>query len=168
MMKLQKVIALASLFLALTCIVIKAQAPAKGLGSNKAEAEIIDLDRRLQEAVVTGDVGLLERYAGKDLVFTHGLLSGQTDTKGDWISLAKKEPKLLISRKVSAQVVEIHGDVAIVLGRLDVRRLPSTRLNETKQMCYDLKYVHLYMRRHGRWQWVSHRTVSEVIPSPCP
>jgi hypothetical protein len=163
-MKLQKLFASALLLVSVT-IIVKAQAPAKGPAGKTAESDLMDLDRQLQEAVVTGNLSLIEAYAGEDLLFTHGL-SGRTDKKQDWINLARGTPRQFIARKVSSQAVEIHGDAALVLGRLDVRRLPNA--NETQQMCYDLRYVHLYLKRNGRWQWVSHRTVSDIIQSPCP
>ena len=163
-MKLQKLFASALLILASVTNIVNAQAPAKGPASNAAESELMDLDRQLQEAVVTGNLSFIKANAGEDLLFTHGL-SGRIDKKQDWINLASRTPRQFISRKVSSQAVEIHGDAALVLGRLDVRRLPNA--NETKEMCYDLKYVHLYLKRNGRWQWVSHRTVSDISQSPC-
>jgi hypothetical protein len=166
-MKLQNLFASALLILASVTTIVKGQAPAKAPAGKTAESELMDLDRQLQEAVVTGNLSLIEGYAGEDLLFTHGL-SGRTDKKEDWINLARRTPRQFIARKVSLQAVEIHGDAALVLGRLDVRRLPNASANETKQMCYDLKYVHLYLKRNGRWQWVSHRTVSDIVQSPCP
>ena len=97
----------------------------------------------------------------------HGL-SGRTDKREDWINLARRTPRQFIARKVSSQAVEIHGDAALVLGRLDVRRLPNASANETKQMCYDLKYVHLYLKRNGRWQWVSHQDRLGHCSKPLP
>ena len=117
-----------------------------------------------------GDVKLLERHLGEDLVFTHGWFDGGKETKSNLLANAKKEPpRFYLYRKVSSQVVEMHGDIALVLGRLDVRRLPLAKNKETEQMCYALNYVHLYERRKGVWQFVSHRTAQLVEPSlPCP
>ena len=52
-MKLQKLFASALLLVSVT-IIVKAQAPAKGPAGKTAESELMDLDRQLQEAVVTG------------------------------------------------------------------------------------------------------------------
>src|SRR6185369_7866514 len=119
-MKLQKLFASALLILASVTNIVNGQAPAKGPASNTVESELMDLDRQLQEAVVTGNLSFIKAHAGEDLLFTHGL-SGRTDKKQDWINLASRTPRQFISRKVSSQAVEIHGDAALVLGRLDVR-----------------------------------------------
>ncbi len=161
---------LASLVLAFTFIATNAQTPTTRLDSKAAETELIDLDRRLQEAMVTSDTKLLEQHLGDDLVFTHGWFAGGQETKSDLLKNAKKEPpRFYIYRKVSSQVAEMHGDIALVLGRLDVHRLPLAKNKETEQMCYALNYVHLYERRKGIWQFVSHRTAQSVERSlPCP
>jgi len=161
---------LASLVLVFTFIATNAQTPTTRRDSKAAEAELIDLDRRLQEAMVAGDVKLLEQHLGDDFVFTHGWFQGGQETKGDLLKKAKKEPpRFYIYRKVSSQVAEMHGDIALILGRVDVRRLPLAKNKETEQMCYALNYVHLYERRKGVWQFVSHRTAQMVEKSlPCP
>ena len=133
------------------------------------EKQIADLDRRLQEAVAIGDVGLLEQHVGEDLVFTHGWLEGGKETKRDWIDKAKKEPRLYFFRKVSSQVVEMHGNVAIVSGRLDVRGLPLAKNGESGPMCFAVNYVHVYVLRDQVWKFVSHRSSPMIEPAhPCP
>ena len=169
-MNLKKQFVLASFVLAFAFIATSAQTPTTRLGSKAAETELIDLDRRLQEAMVTGDAKLLGQYLGDDFVFTHGLFQGGQETKSDLLDKAKKEsPRIYIYRKVSSQVAEMHGDTALVLGRLDVRRVPLARNKETEQMCYALNYVHLYERRKGVWRFISHRTaqmVEQILPCP--
>ncbi len=163
---MKRTIALASLILALVQIVAHAQTPAK---LSQSETELIALDRQIQEALVSGDAKIIERYVGDDLVFTHGFLEGGTETKQNLLDNAKKETRFYLYRKVSAQTVEMHGKVALLLGRLDVRRQPLEKNNETEQMCYALNYVHLYEWRKGRWQFLSHRSAQMIEPSkPCP
>lgn len=168
-MNLKRTVALASLILAFIQIATNAQSPAKMSKSAATETELAELDRRIQEALVSGDVKIIERYVGDDLIFTHGWFEGGTETKQKLLENAKKETRFYLYRKVSSQVVEMHGDVALVLGRLDVRRQPLARNKETEQMCYALNYVHLYVRRKDNWQFVSHRSAQSVEPSkPCP
>lgn len=169
MTNLKRTVALASLILAFIQIAAKAQSPAKTSKSLAAETELAELDRRIQEALVSGDVKIIDRYVGNDFIFTHGWFEGGTETKQDLLENAKKETRFYLYRKASSQVVEVHGDVALVLGRLDVRRSPLAKNNETEQMCYALNYVHLFERRKGLWQFLSHRTARSVEPSkPCP
>jgi hypothetical protein len=153
MMNLKKQFVLASFVLAFAFIATSAQTPTTRLGSKAAETELIDLDRRLQEAMVTGDAKLLGQYLGDDFVFTHGLFQGGQETKSDLLDKAKKEsPRIYIYRKVSSQVAEMLA-----------------RNKETEQMCYALNYVHLYERRKGVWRFISHRTaqmVEQILPCP--
>ncbi len=169
MMNLRRTVMLASL-LAFTQIAADAQTPATPLDRQDSETELTELDRRIQEAMVSGDVKLLERSLSDDFVFVHGWFKGGTETKPDLLNKATKvPPRIFIHRKVSSQVVEVHGHVALVLGRLDVRRLPWAKNKETEEMCYALHYVHLYERRQGLWQFLSHRTAQSIEPAkPCP
>lgn len=126
--------------------------------------ELLTLDRQWQEAVVAGDVKFIENRTADDFVFTHG---GGTmiDTKADWVRRTKQVPQRQLQRKASKQSVEIHGDVAMVFGRLDVRAITKT---DSPPVCYALEYVHLYARRKGQWMFLSHRTTQGVgTAGPC-
>ena len=169
MTNLKRTISIASLILAFIQIAANAQTVEKQLNGKASEIELAGLDRRIQEAMANGDVKTIEQYVGEDLVFVHGWFQGGTETKQKLLENAKKETRFYLYRKVSSQVVEMHGNIALVLGRLDVRRQPLAKNKETEQMCYALHYVHLFERRKGLWQFLSHRTAQLVEPSlPCP
>ena len=126
--------------------------------------ELLSLDRQWQEAVVAGDVKFIGMRTADDFVFTHG---GGTmvDTKADWVRRTKQVPQKQLQRKASNQTVEIHGDIAMVFGRLDVRAITKT---DSPPVCYALEYVHLYARRKGQWMFLSHRTTQGVgAAHPC-
>jgi hypothetical protein len=168
MTNLKRTIAFASLILAFTQIAANAQTVEKQLNGKASETELVELDRRIQEAMANGDVKTIEQYVGEDLLFTHGWFQGGTETKQNLLENAKKETRFYVYRKVSSQIVEMHDNVALVLGRLDVRRQPLAKNKETEQMCYALNYVHLYERRKGLWQFLSHRSAQMIEPSlPC-
>ena len=138
-----------------------------GAQSQPAANDLMDLDRRLQEAAVKGDAQLFERYLADDFVFTHS--GGQTDTKADWVARAKQVPAPYLARRVSDQTVETHGDVALVAGRLDVRVPPSPKQAQAAPQCYALRYLHVYGKRNGHWMFLSHRTTQMLEEShPCP
>ena len=168
MTNLKRTIALASLILAFIQIAANAQTVEKQLNGKASETELVELDRRIQEAMANGDVKTIEQYVGEDLVFVHGWFEGGTETKQKLLENAKKETRFYLYRKVSSQAIEMHGNVALVLGRLDVRRQPLAKNKETEQMCYALHYVHLFERRKNLWQFLSHRTAQMIEPSlPC-
>jgi Domain of unknown function (DUF4440) len=130
--------------------------------------EVADLDRQLEEAAVKGDADLLARHLGDDFSFTH--VEGTTETKSDYLSRVRRIPRrYFFAREVSNQVVEIHGDVALVVGRLDIRGF-GPRADPTKAApdCSAIEYVHLYARRDRQWTFVSNRTTHLVEKGhPC-
>jgi hypothetical protein len=128
--------------------------------------EVADLDRQLEEAAVKSDADLLARHLGDDFSFTH--VEGTRETKSDYLLRARRIPsRYFFAREVSNQVVEIHGDVALVVGRLDIRGF-GPRADPTKfggaapPNCSAIEYVHLYARRDRQWTFVSNRTTHLV------
>ena len=112
--------------------------------------EIKQLEQLIEDAVVKADLKFLKSVYADDFRFTHG--DGETQNKAQWLELvAKREVK---SRKISTSEVELHGNVAITVGRLDV-----VWKGEGKDDKYALKYVRLYERRKGKWVLLSHRTI---------
>lgn len=133
-----------------------------------AESEVAALDRQIQDAIAAGDADIIGRFVADDMIFTHGFFSGANETKKDFLAAAKLETKPYIYRKTTAQTVEIHGKIAMVLGRLDVRRQPIAKNNETEQICYALNFIHLFEKRKKRWQLISHRAAQLLEPmKPC-
>jgi ketosteroid isomerase-like protein len=90
--------------------------------STGAEATLASLDAAIQQAAVSGDATLLEQHLADDFAFTH--FGGGRDDKAHWVGLARRTPRPYARRAVSEQQVEAHGDVALVLGRLDVETTP--------------------------------------------
>ncbi|HEY0057009.1 MAG TPA: nuclear transport factor 2 family protein [Pedobacter sp.] len=125
--------------------------------------QILLLDREIQQAVVIGDTLLIDSTVAADFVFTHGLLTGDVDTKSTWRDFARVNPKTFLSREVDSAVVEIHDDMAMVLGRLNVKANFEDD-NKMQTFCYSLHYVHLYQKRNNRWLFISHRTAKMVVP----
>jgi hypothetical protein len=129
--------------------------------------KILLLDRKIQQAVVIGDTLLIDTTVAADFVFTHGLLSGEVDTKSSWRDFAKQNPKTFLSREIDSAVVEIHDDIAIVCGRLNVKA-NFEEDSKLQTFCYSLHYIHLYHRRNNRWLFISHKTAKMIIPEyPC-
>src|SRR4029079_8979012 len=79
-------------------------------------ADLRAMDQRIEDAVVRADLKFLESVYAKDFRFTHG--TGNVQSKDDWLkSVAKRG---FLSRKISQVEVELHGNVAVTSGRLDV------------------------------------------------
>ena len=125
--------------------------------SNEEIAKTVDdLNRALDNAVVNKDITTLNKHYGNDFVFTHG--TGQVDSKETWVDHIKKisEENRFVSRKHDSTQIELHNDVAIVVGTLTVARLSKRQTQK-----YALRYVRVYVFRNKIWQLISHRTTKE-------
>ncbi len=120
--------------------------------------EVLALERRIEEAVLRADVAFLDEVCADDFTYTHG--DGWTtgdpvlgvDRKQEWLdSLAGRYS----SREVDSQQVEVHGDVAITMGRLRAQSGGP----EAERRSFSFWYVRVYARQDGAWRYLSHRTV---------
>ena len=121
-------------------------------------AEVLALEKRMEEAVLHADVGFLDGVLADDFTYTHGdgwTTGGEilgVDTREAWLaSLAGRYSM----REVDSQQVEIHGDVAITMGRLRARSGGPV----AGQRSFSFWYVRVYAQRDGEWKYLSHRTV---------
>ena len=121
-------------------------------------AEVLELERRIEAAVLRADTGFLDGVLASDFTYTHG--DGWTtggavrgvDHRAEWLaSLTGRYSK----REVDSQQVELHGDVAITMGRVRARSGGPP----DQQRAFSFWYVRVYALRDGGWQYLSHRTV---------
>lgn len=117
---------------------------------------IDDLNRAIDQAVVSRDIDMLQKHYGEDFVFTHG--TGTVDSKESWMRSIQKltDNNRYLSREHDSTQVELHDDIAIITGKLSVTRLTP---KETRK--YALRYVRVYALRKKTWQLISHRTTEE-------
>ena len=135
--------------------------PAPGSAESAAIAEVIAFEKAAEAAVVRGDTAYLERALAPTFLFTHGdgWVDGgaplKIDTKASWIEYMKRRPSPYIYRELDHQQVELHGDVAITLGRYFY--LPQSSNANAVHM--HVWFERVYAKRNGQWQQLSHRTV---------
>jgi ketosteroid isomerase-like protein len=60
--------------------------------------------------------------------------------------------------------VEVHGDVALVTGRMYV--LPES--NDPAFQGVTVRYVRVYRRQAGRWQQLTHHSTKQTFGPPSP
>jgi hypothetical protein len=126
---------------------------------------VIAFEKATEAAVVRGDTAYLERALAPTFVFTHGdgWVDGgaplKVDSKASWIEYVKRRPLPYIYRELDHQQVELHGDVAITLGRYFY--LPQSNNNTAAHM--HVWFERVYAKRNGQWQQLSHRTVKGPV-----
>jgi hypothetical protein len=108
------------------------------------------LDRRVESAFQRADSSFLQSTLRDDFRFTHGtgLVAGKAETLANFV-----KPGNFLSRVQTSVEAEVHGDVALTIGRIEIRTAAPRE--------YTICYARLYQRVGGQWQLVSHRTFRE-------
>jgi hypothetical protein len=110
---------------------------------------LLALDAHIDETASDGDFAGLDPLLAEDFIYAHS--TGAVQTKTEWVDSLKP----LVGKRrrvVSGARAELHGDVAIVAGDVDiVWNDRETKLN---------RYIRVYRQQeHGAWQAISQRTV---------
>jgi hypothetical protein len=140
-------------------------APAPGPAESVRIAELVAFEREMEAAVVRQDAAFLERALAPTFLFTHGdgWVDGgeplKVDTKATWIEYVKRQPPPYVYRELDRIQVELHGDIAITLGRYFY--LPRSTRPTTSHLY--VWFERLYVRQNGQWQHLSHRTVKGPV-----
>ena len=112
------------------------------------EDSLRQLDASIDELASNGQFEVLATRLAEDFRYNHS--TGLTQTKTEWIEGLQP----LVGRRVrqtSAIAVEVHGDVAIAMGDLDV-------IWTDGRHAFD-RYVRVYRREGARWLVISQRTL---------
>jgi hypothetical protein len=126
------------------------------VGQSRLEKELDDLNRQIDQAVCDKNLDFMKKHYGDDFVFTHA--TGTIDSKDSWIkNIANMAPDRFLSREHDSTKVELHGDVAIIFGKLTVARQGKDKVSR-----YALLYVRVFALRNRIWQMISHKSTSEA------
>jgi ketosteroid isomerase-like protein len=125
-----------------------------GAQSEELQKEIDDLNRQLDRAVVAKDISKLEKHYGDDFVFTHS--DGKVDSKESWIKSVHHAH--YVSREHDSTKVEVHDDIAIVTGKLNIER----KVKHPENPLFSIHYVRVYAKRNDVWQLICHRSVLDM------
>jgi len=114
----------------------------------RLEATLRNLDTSIDRLASTGDFAALGALLAADFRYNHS--TGASQNKTEWLEGLKP----LVGRRervASSVAIELHGDVAVAMGDLDIVWADG-RHN------YD-RYVRVYRLTQGNWLVVSQRTV---------
>jgi uncharacterized protein (TIGR02246 family) len=138
--------------------------PTPSAADQATVADVLAFEKATEAAVVRGDAAALERALAPTFLFTHGdgWVDGgaplKVDTKATWIDWVKRQPAPYIYRELDSVRVELHGDVAITIGRYFY--LPTSNSAPVHSYVW---FERVYARRSGQWQQLSHRTVKGPV-----
>jgi hypothetical protein len=147
--------------------VTPAGVPAPSAADAATIAEVLAFEREMEAAVVRGDVKFLDRALSADFIFTHG--DGWTtggaplkvDTKASWLAYVAKQPPPYLYRELDHVQVELHGNVALTIGRY--LYLPQSNTAQPPKEHLYVWFERVYVKQNGEWKHVSHRTVKGPV-----
>jgi hypothetical protein len=149
--------------------VVPQGAPAPGAADAAKIAEVIAFEKEMEAAVVRGDVAFLERALAPTFLFTHGdgWVDGgaplKVDTKASWIEYVKRQPPPYFYRDLDHIQVELHGDIALTLGRYFYLPRPANANARPSPGHLYVWFERLYAKQNGRWVHLSHRTIKGPV-----
>ena len=144
---------------------------AKPIAANESgsAAEVLALEKKIEDAVVRGDVAFADSVLASDFSFVHGdawTTGGKplaTDDKEAFLKrIADKE---YLVHDLDNVRTEVHGDVVITYGRYVSLFVPPNR-NAAPGRLNSIWFERVYAKRNGRWQFLSHRTVHGPTVAP--
>ena len=112
-------------------------------------ADFTALDQTIDTAMSRQDRSVLNSALADDFIYTHS--NGRSQPKEEFITgvLHRTDPP---ERIVSDVHGEVHGDIAVTRGNLDIH------YHDDRPNLY-MRYVRVYRRAGSDWLAISHRTV---------
>jgi ketosteroid isomerase-like protein len=132
-----------------TASMILAQAQKKATPTTAVERQLIELERELSDALVTGDRTVLDRLWSDDLIFTFP--DGKMSNKARRMAAQKPPDASSQSTNTNDQVkVYLYGHAALVT-------VLSTWKGKAGTQEYSDQYqaTHVWAKQQGRWQLVA-------------
>jgi hypothetical protein len=137
-----------------------------------AAAEVLALEKKIEDAVVRGDVAFMDRVLASDFSFVHGdawTAGGKplaSDNKA--VFLKRVADKEYLVHDLDAVKTEVHGDIVITYGRYVSLYMPKTAnaVPPANPRLNSIWFERVYAKRNGQWQFLSHRTVHGPTVSP--
>jgi ketosteroid isomerase-like protein len=112
------------------------------------EAQLRELDAKIDELASTGAFDALGALLAADFRYNHS--TGLSQSRSEWLDGLK--PLAGRRDRIASSIdIELHGDVAVAMGDLDI-------VWQDGRHNYD-RYVRVYRRTDGQWLAVSQRTV---------
>lgn len=116
-------------------------------GGGTVEQEIKTLQGQIQQAILKGDTGILEKYYADDYIAIHG--NGTQSTKAQEIENFKSGATKYDSIIVREAKIRAYGDTAVVNALASV-----IATFDGKQYNGDVRNTRVWVKRDGNWKLV--------------
>ena len=147
----------------------QAPKPLPPANTSGAAAEVLALEKSIEDAVVRGDVAYVDRVLAKDFSFVHGdawTTGGKPLASDDKAAFLKRvADKEYLVHDLDGVKAEVHGDIVITYGRYVSPYMPKSA-NAAPGRLNSIWFERVYAKRDGQWQFLSHRTVHGPTISP--
>jgi hypothetical protein len=132
-------------------------------------AEVLALEKKIEDAVVRGDVAYVSSVTSADFSFTHGdawTHGGKPLAADDKAAFLKRvSEKEYLVHDLDRVRAEVHGDIVITYGRYVSLYEPKGNAAAPGRL-NSIWFERVYAKRNGQWQFLSHRTVHGSTVSP--
>ena len=112
-------------------------------------SNVRELEDRLNEAIVQGDVATFDRLFADD--FTHTSHDGTFRTRAEWLKGRVQGKSNYVSYEVVDRQIRIYGETAVVTGLAK----PSWREDDGSLASGTFRLLRVWVKRGGRWQAVA-------------
>ena len=119
------------------------------LSYNRAEQEVLSVEREYLNAHVERDVAALDRILSDDFTFLHG--GRYLTSKAERLALMENPDFSFLSIDTDDVDVSVNADQALVTGQAVVRG----RYKEREFVSPPYRFRRVYEKRQGHWQVVS-------------
>ena len=127
--------------------------------TSPAAMEVLEFEKKMEAAVVRGDVAYVSSVLTDDFVMVHGdgwITGGKPLLEDNKQSFLKRvQNKQYLARDLDSVKVEMHGDTAITYGRYVAENSPGG----APRSWFSVWFERVYVKHNGKWMYASHRTV---------
>jgi hypothetical protein len=139
--------------------------------SSPDTAAVMDLQMKIEDATVRGDVAYVDSVTSPDFTMVHGDnwvtggLAQLADDKAAYLKRVKDQFYYVHDLDPASIRFEMHKDIAICYGRYLSVTKPQAQSKNPGRIT-SIWFERVFQKQNGKWVYLSHRTVHGPIPSP--
>jgi len=126
----------------------------RAFADSTAEDAVIAVEHARTNALIQGNLAMLDRIEGSDVTYTHA--SGKRDTKDTYLDAIRSGTLKYVSWQPIEMHARIYGNTAVLNGVYAIQAYDhrvTTDLINIKAI-----FLTIYVKRDGRWQQVAWQT----------